>query len=915
MCKYILILLIALAVTVSGDIRTPISGGNGGADADSLKGVPLQDTTGNLSDNDVPTYDLGTNTWNYEAPPGASGGEANTASNKGTTADSVFYQKTAVDLEFRRLIGAGTVVIAASGDTALTITGSAHTISWDWSDSSSRGPDSVLFADSSNHADASTLSDSTSAGALSDMAGDTDDISEGSSNLYNKDIKADTAGDGTNVATVTQPMILQEGTNITLTVINGDTINIAGPAGGGEANTLADTGTFNGTEGFGLAGGKTGTALKVKGLIEGTGTVIAASGDSAYSIAPTLGTAVDGSELDTGLKDSITTGFDHAGDNTQAHSDYMRNIGDTVTGIYNFSDNPLEAITIIDFDDDMGAPAHQEGRIFYDPIDNTLSVYNNESDITLNVGQEMWVYVRNISGSTILDGKVVYITGAVSSRPTIELAQADVEATCKLIGVATHDIETASNGYVTLAGTVHGINLSDFSDGDEVFLSAAVAGSLTATAPTAPNCVVEVGHIIDGSANGDLLVLTGKFKTLNMLSDVLISGSPPSAGDVLVYDGTVWADSGSVPIADSSGITGDVPSGVVLLNEVGNPSANKTFGMGDYGLTFNFASPSSNGMDLNFTGAFTGDGLHIHQHTGNPSLEHLVHIEAVDTDIIPLCVTHEGPSDTVAIFKGGLSQFDSVDVNGELRVDANFVMGSADISETEMEILDGATITTTELNYLANASSEIQTQLDGKEGTLTDKASLESTISDVADFAEADGDIYAGVHDFGGATSLEIPNSDNPTTDANGEFAADNNANAHEVYIPSEGESGLLPFYKYKAVGIPLPDSVQAYIPDYKMFRVKDIWAPYGIEIDSIEIQLDADAAYSLVVEEWSGADPPVFQSTITTIATGGTDTHAIEAPDSDAAIDANDWIVLDLPTTDVPFLNVGIYYHITEGN
>lgn len=60
--------------------------------------------------------------------------------------------------------------------------------------------------------------------------------------------------------------------------------NDTGAGAGGEANTLGDTGTFNGTEGFGLAGGKTGVVLKVKGLIEGTGITIAASGDSALTI-------------------------------------------------------------------------------------------------------------------------------------------------------------------------------------------------------------------------------------------------------------------------------------------------------------------------------------------------------------------------------------------------------------------------------------------------------------------------------------------------------------------------------------------------------------------------------------------------------------------------------------------------------
>lgn len=239
-----------------------------------------------------------------------------------------------------------------------------------------------------------------------------------------------------------------------------------------------------------------------------------------------------------------------AGSADTTTAEFLHRSGGTMNGTVNFGGNPIEFIRMIDFDDTITAPAHSEGRVFYHKIDNTLSVYNNETDITLNVGQEGWVYARNITGSTILDGKVVYITGAVSSRPTVALAQADAAATCKLLGVATHDIETATNGYVTIWGVVHGIDLSDFSDGDEVFLSAAVAGSLTTVAPSAPNCVVEVGYVIDGSANGDLFVLSGKSKSLNMLQDVLISG--PASGNVLVYDGTVWADSESVPLADST---------------------------------------------------------------------------------------------------------------------------------------------------------------------------------------------------------------------------------------------------------------------------------------------------------------------------------------------------------------------------
>ena len=46
-----------------------------------------------------------------------------------------------------------------------------------------------------------------------------------------------------------------------------------------------------------------------------------------------------------------------------------------------------------------------------------------------------------------------------------------------------------------------------------------------------------------------------------------------------------------------------------------------------------------------------------------------------------------------------------------------FTIGSAAITETELEILDGATLSTTELNYVDGVTSAIQTQLDSKGAT------------------------------------------------------------------------------------------------------------------------------------------------------------------------------------------------------
>lgn len=60
------------------------------------------------------------------------------------------------------------------------------------------------------------------------------------------------------------------------------------------------------------------------------------------------------------------------------------------------------------------------------------------------------------------------------------------------------------------------------------------------------------------------------------------------------------------------------------------------------------------------------------------------------------------------------------------------------------------------------------------------KANLETQTSDVSDYAEADGDVYTGAHDFGGADSIEIVNGATPTTNATGEIALDTTITDHQ---------------------------------------------------------------------------------------------------------------------------------------
>lgn len=212
------------------------------------------------------------------------------------------------------------------------------------------------------------------------------------------------------------------------------------------------------------------------------------------------------------------------------------------------------------------APAYAEGKVFYDSTDKSLSYYSDDVDVALNIGREMWVRVRNNSGSTISNGKVVYLSGATGQLPTIALARADSASTSRVIGVATHDIENNSNGYVTAMGEVKGLDTSAFADGDVLYLSAATAGELTTTAPTAPNRAIQVATvehshvsqgklfvhpetdsvastgIVDSTSTGRSLLTATDMAAANAVLGEIRSSAP---SDVNATTQNVWVESGA----------------------------------------------------------------------------------------------------------------------------------------------------------------------------------------------------------------------------------------------------------------------------------------------------------------------------------------------------------------------------------
>lgn len=183
-------------------------------------------------------------------------------------------------------------------------------------------------------------------------------------------------------------------------------------------------------------------------------------------------------------------------------------------------------------------PPHKAGRIFFGQEDGALEVYNEEADITLQVGQEFWVRAYNKSGGTILNGTPVRASGSQGDRIGIYPALAEdhtAQTVYKnhILGVATHDIGISEEGYVTAQGVVRGVDTSGFAAGDILYLQTGSAGFRN-TPPPFPYDIVQVGYVSKiASPNGFIFVEPKEPVHFNNISG--LSGSAFDVGDLWVY--------------------------------------------------------------------------------------------------------------------------------------------------------------------------------------------------------------------------------------------------------------------------------------------------------------------------------------------------------------------------------------------
>ena len=212
-------------------------------------------------------------------------------------------------------------------------------------------------------------------------------------------------------------------------------------------------------------------------------------------------------DQDGGLLDDVNIGIPNV-ENLQAEFDlHVPYIG--ATGDVDLGTNELTTEAIQYNTDPTIVPA--TGLTSWNPVSHTLDVHTGVNGTVIQSGLETLVQVFNDTGNIITNGSVVYPDGTTTLHlgeylPNIGLAIANSHETIeKQVGVVTGTIPTNEHGFVTIVGTVRGIDTSGLSLGT-VYISPTVSGGLTSVKPDFPNYPMDIGVVIEVGVAGALIM-------------------------------------------------------------------------------------------------------------------------------------------------------------------------------------------------------------------------------------------------------------------------------------------------------------------------------------------------------------------------------------------------------------------------
>lgn len=172
-----------------------------------------------------------------------------------------------------------------------------------------------------------------------------------------------------------------------------------------------------------------------------------------------------------------------------------------------------------------------------------------------------------------------------------------------------------------------------------------------------------------------------------------------------------------------------------------------------------------------------------------------------------------------------------------------------------------------------------------------------------------DGDVWTGVHDFGGATSLEIPQSALPNPTDIGHLFMDNDDYAL-VGTDGTDDHVIAQRMKWAQINVDDPENLEA--DTVVILWVREGPFPAGIIIDSVYFMQEDASSYTVVFREGTDMNSGLTTiETLTASAEQAANGSAIDNP----TIETGNVVMAVIPTTARTKVTVGIAFHIPPFN
>jgi len=201
------------------------------------------------------------------------------------------------------------------------------------------------------------------------------------------------------------------------------------------------------------------------------------------------------------------------------------------------------------------------GELAWNNSDGTLDLGMKGGNVVQQIGQEIFYEVRNETGIQIPNGTAVFANGVTAGSGRITVAPYTADGSVRevrFLGLATENISTGVNGFVTYFGYVRGLDtrgnvVSSIAVGDEtwavgdiLYVHPTVAGKLT---NVKPEHAITVAIIITRHQSvGVVFVRPSTGGHLEDIHDILINTGSLTNGQILSYNSAsgLWENANQI---------------------------------------------------------------------------------------------------------------------------------------------------------------------------------------------------------------------------------------------------------------------------------------------------------------------------------------------------------------------------------